>query len=240
MHAIVRCGKGQYYISTVFGYFCKITATDDYKRYLESIHNQYYWVLDREKKKLIKQYVYDKNSKYLDPSVLVVESNEDDWQTDEDGCGCVSFLKDVSQATIEENMSEYLLKRCIDIDAAYSYDEYPEIKVQADIDDLMNVSGWFHDACIEEYKHNDDGSLYVLFDGTWGCKIEVWFEGDVSYSVESRNPEEYDPYWYGSTILIDNGYVYFVDEENMSVENIGEGYCWFKARRMKYHVIPNE
>lgn len=49
MHAIVRCGQGQHYISTVFGYYCKITATDDHERYLERIHNQYFLVLNKEK-----------------------------------------------------------------------------------------------------------------------------------------------------------------------------------------------
>lgn len=58
--------------------------------------------------------------------------------------------------------------------------------------------------------------LYVLFDGTWGCKIELWFEGNVSYSTESRNPEEYDPYRSGSTLIMSNGYFILVDDENMT------------------------
>ena len=38
---------------------------------------------------------------------------------------------------------------------------------------------------------------------------------------------------------IQDGYIYLVDEEELSVEQISEGYCWFKARHMKYHIIPD-
>ena len=112
------------------------------------------------------------------------------------------------------------------------------IRNDKDIKNLMMVSGGFHDACIDCLEEKD-GALYVLFDGIWGGQIEMWFSGDVEYDISSRNPKEYDPYWYDSTMLIENGFIYFVDAEDMKVEEIGEGYCWFKARNVKYHVIPD-
>ena len=48
-----------------------------------------------------------------------------------------------------------------------------------------------------------------------------------------------DPYWYGSAMIHQNGYFYFVDDDNMKVEDICEGYCWFKAKRVGYRVIPD-
>lgn len=107
------------------------------------------------------------------------------------------------------------------------------------IENLEWASGGFHDACIQECKLQDDGSLYVKFDGTWGCKVEVWFWGDVEYDISSRDPDECDPYWYGSTVIIWDDFVYFVDEEDMTVDQISDGYCWFKARHMKYRIIPD-
>jgi len=240
MHAIIRCGKGEYYLSTVFGYFCNITATDNHQKYLERIHNQYYLVLDKDKKKLIKQYTFNKASKYLDLSILIVESNNEGWELDENGYGCVKFLCDVNQDTIEDELPDHLLTKCINIDSDYKYEQFQEIRTLVDIENLMTVSGGFHDAFIVEHKQNDDGSLYLLFDGTWGCKIEVWFDGNVSYSIASRIGDECDPYWFGSTVLIDDGYVYFMDGKDMSISDIGDDYCWFKAKHMKYHVIPNE
>ena len=88
-------------------------------------------------------------------------------------------------------------------------------------------------------RDEDDGVLHVHFDGTWGCEIDVWFWGDVSYCIESRNPDLWDPYWSTSSIFFENGYIYLVDESDMSAEQINASYCWFKAKHMKYQVIPD-
>ncbi len=58
-------------------------------------------------------------------------------------------------------------------------------------------------------------------------------------TTSSRDPEIENPYWYGSTVLIENGFIYFIDDEDMTVDEINESYCYFKARHMKYHIIPD-
>lgn len=240
MHVIVRCGQGRYYISTVFGYYCEATAADDLQQYRERIYNSYYLVLNKEKNKLIKQYIFNKNNKYLDPSVLIIENDRSNWIADDEGQGCVEFLSGVQQEGIEDDLQENILNMCIQMDSEYQYNEYPEIFCQKDIDNLMVVSGGFHDAYIEKNRLQDDGSLYVLFDGTWGCKIEMWFSDEVSYCIDSRDPDEYDPYWLGSTMMIEDGFLYFVDDEEVKVAEITDNYCWFKSKKLKYHVIPNK
>lgn len=75
MYAIVRNGKGHFYTSAVFGYFCEFTATDDYERYLERIHNQFYLVLDEKKERLVKKYVFPKEIKCLDPQILILDTD---------------------------------------------------------------------------------------------------------------------------------------------------------------------
>ncbi len=40
-------------------------------------------------------------------------------------------------------------------------------------------------------------------------------------------------------MILKDGFIYFVDEEDMKVEDIGEVFCWFKARNLKYHIIPD-
>ena len=57
----------------------------------------------------------------------------------------------------------------------FHYTEYNEVVDNSDIERLMNVSGWFHDAVIKRMEERED-RLRVLFDGVWGCKIEVFFE----------------------------------------------------------------
>ena len=92
---------------------------------------------------------------------------------------------------------------------------------------------------LDRCRHVDDGTLYLLFDGIWGCGIEMWFSGDPEYDTQSRNPEKFDPYWSGSTLILQDGFVYLVDDDDMTVDRIGEGYTYFKARQLKYRVIPD-
>lgn len=241
MHAIVRQGNGKYYVSAVFGYYTDIKSEDDYQRYLERIHSPYYVVWDETHSRLVKCFEMQQGTKYLIPQVLVVDSDQTGWTVDENGIGGVDYLpRNLADYYIEQGeLPEDIFRRCTEQEAEYVFEPYKEIRSQKDIDDLQWSSGYFHDAFIKEESRQDDGSLYLLFDGVWGCSIEVWFWGDLEYDTSSRNPYEYDPYWLGSTIILQDGFVYFVDDDDMTVDKITEGYCYFKARHMKYHIIPD-
>lgn len=43
----------------------------------------------------------------------------------------------------------------------------------------------------------------------------------------------------GSTLILQDGFIYFIDETDMTVDEIGPGYCYFKARHMKHKIIPD-
>ncbi len=239
MYAIVRNGKGSYYTSAVFGYYCNITATDDYEIYLEKIHNQFYLVFDENKEYIIKKYIFPKESKYLDPQIILLNDNQDGWIIDEDGHGCLGILSNIDFIQNDFKIQKEFIIECKNIDANFKYEEYIEIKNDDDINDFYLVTGYLHDARIAKHERIND-TIYVLFDGVWGCKIEMWFEGETDFSIESRNPEENDPYWFGCTMIIENGSIYLVDEEEMSVGEITNDYCWFRGQQLKYHIIPNE
>lgn len=241
MHAIIRQGDGKYYVSAVFGYYRDITATDDYERYLESIHKPYWIVWDEEKKKLIRWLAMVPNTKYIIPQILIFDSDQSGWNMDEEGVGCVDFLsRELLDSILDKDIQpEDILEKCRLMDSGYIYSEIKEIKSEKDIKDLEWASGGFHDARIAKEELQDDGTLYLRFDGTWGCEIEVWFWGDLEYDTSSRDPEICDPYWFGSTVILQDGFVYFVDDDDMTVDQIASGYCYFKARHMKYRIIPD-
>lgn len=241
MHAIVRQGDGKYYISPVFGFYKDIKSTDDYERYLECIHSPYYVVWNEERTCLIKWYAMQPNTKYLIPQILIIDCSQDNWVKNDEGVGGVDFLpRQLADEIINKQIiPNDIMEKCRNLDAGYVFVEDPEVKNKHDAENLEWVSGGFHDAYIESCEMKDDGTLYVKFDGTWGCKIELWLWGDVEYCIESRNPEIFDPYWFGSTIILEDGFIYLVDDEGMSVDKITDGYCWFKARHMKYHIIPD-
>lgn len=241
MHALVCQGNGKYYVSAVFGYYKNVTATDEYERYVQEIFNQYYIVWDEKKKRLIKWSVMIPDEKYLIPQILIIDSERADWIINDKGEGCVNFLsKELLESFLDQkNQPTEILAKCRALDDGFIYNDTPEIKSDEDIKNLEWASGYFHDARIVKEKLLQDGTLYLRFDGTWGCEIEVWLWGDLEYDTSSRNPDMYDPYWSGSTIILQDGFVYFVDEDNMTVEKIEKGYCYFKARHMKYRIIPD-
>ena len=238
MYAIVKTQNGTYYTSPVFAHYYKESnSKDKYQRYLDSIYNQFYIVLDQGKKHLVKQYVFYKENKYLEPQIHIVDIKTEGWTSVSDGYDCIDFLRSVDPLSDYSDIDENSLKQCIQIDQKCLYREYVDIKTNQDIDNFMFVSGGMHDAFIETINQ-DENSLYVLFGGCWGLKIEMWFSGDVSYSTSSRNPEEFDPYWFGATFKKENEYLYLIDEEDMDINEISDGYCWFKAKSVRYHLIP--
>lgn len=241
MHAIIRQGEGRYYVSTVFGYYHNVRSTDDYQRYLERIHTPYYVVWDEKHEKLVKCFAMQPDTEYLIPLVLIVDSDRTGWTVDDEGFGGLEFLpRELSDSLIAQGkLPEDIFRKCLAADGDYVYEPYREVQTEKDIEDLQWASGFFHDARITEEKLGDDGKLYLLFEGAWGCSIEVWFWDGLEYDTSSLDPKENDPYWYGSTVLLQDGFVYFADEEDMTVDKITEGCCYFKARHMKYHIIPD-
>lgn len=230
MYAIVRKGNGQYYTSKVFAYFNTTRDRWDY--------NHRYWVvLNEEKTKLVNHPVC--RGKDIKPLILAVDSDQSDWDLVDDDCQFVRGLPGFQLYEMIENDSvpEELLARCIEEDGRIIYDEYPYILTEKSCVDLDWVFGGFHDSYIKETRELDD-ELYVYFEGMWGCDLEVWFEGEISYDIESRNPQYYDPYWMGGKVFFFDGYVCLIDDDDPDLKEIKDGWCWFKARKMKYHVIP--
>lgn len=238
MYAIVKNEDGTYYTSMVFGYYCRITAADDYQKYLQKFHNKFFLVLNEKKDRLIKKYVFPWEKKYLNPQVLITDTDQHDWVLDETYQGCVDFLLGTDFFADDIELDPSILGKCIAMDSMHTYSEIVEIGTEADVDNLMCVSGGFHDAYIEKCERMGD-TLYLHLGGVWGCEIEMWFEGDVDYCIDSHGSFKDDGYaWYASTLLKADGYFYLVDESDMQVEDITDEYCWFRGRRLRYRVIP--
>jgi len=244
MHGIIRQGNGKYYVSTVFGHYVDITAKDDYGIFLQEIHNRYWIVWDEKKERLIRWHNMTPNIEYLIPQILIIDADQSNWSIDDKGIGCVSFLsRELLDSFLDkEQQPEDILNMCRSIGSDYIFKEIQQIKTKKDIENLNWVSGGFHDAYIKREEMLNDETLYVRFDGVWGCEIEIWFTGEVEYDTSTKNPEFYDPYWFGSTILLQNGFVYLIDDEDMediNINQLNQGYTYFKARNMKYRVIPD-
>ncbi len=242
MYAIVRQGNGKFYTSTVFGYFYDVTSSDAYQRNLERWYSAYYVVWNEAKTHLVKVFALQPDIQYLIPQILITDTSKNNWTKDAGtNMGCVNFLSRAiaDELCVSHAMPPEIFEQCMRLENGFSYDPCPEIRTEKDIENLIQVSGGFHDAWIQSCTRQDDGMLYIHFDGTWGCEIDVWFWDDVSYCTKCRDPDEWDPYWYASSVFFRDGYIYLVDEADMSTEPIDDNYCWFRAKHMKYRVIPD-
>mgnify|MGYP000011501950 FL=1 len=239
MYAIVRKDRGGFYTSVVFGFFCKPQAGGLFKKPRKNPSDYFYLVLNEDKTCLVKHYLFPQKSKRLDPRILIVEADQSDWVLDSEGQGCVSFLQSPDLSSDEIALDTTSLKRCIQMDAEHVYHAYVDVTSNDDLENLMFASRCFHDAYILAF-HQEDDSIYVLFDGVWGCRIEIWFAGDAACNAEIRNPQQCDIYWYSASLLRKGDFIYLIDDENATPEDLDDGhYCWFKARQMRYHIIPN-
>lgn len=235
MHAIICQPDGHRYLSAVFGYYYQ-----EYQREDGLLCYHDYWIVwDAEQTRLMRWPTFQKGTEYLVKQVLVVDADQSDWQLTEDGQGCVNFWqRDQWDAlTTQATPDPALLERCRKLDEGYVYDPMPEIKTQQDIENLNWAVNNFHDGYIVKEQLQADGKLYLKFAGLWGCQLEVWFWGDLEYDTSSVQD---NPYWFGSTTLLADGFVYLVDDEYMTVAKITSDYCYFKARHMQYHLIPQE
>ena len=242
MHAIIRKGNGKYYVSAVFGYFRSVPKDDSYEEYIRCSRYPYYIVWNEEKTALIKKHQFVQDTEYIIPQVLIVDGEQKGWESDsKTRSEWIAFLpRELADELVQKKtLPEQIRKKCLAEDDHFIYQEYREVKTQKDIDDLEWVSGCFHDGCVEKAEWDKDGSLYVLMGAVWGCSIELWFWGDVEYDISARDSSIVDPYWLDGSIFFENGFVYLVDDCDMTAEQITSNYCWFKGRHMKYRVIPD-
>lgn len=234
MYGIIREGNRKYYITKILGFY----SDNENKK---ETFGQHFIVLDKEKKRLVKVYQFNPEVKpHLDLMVITMDDDMSDWIVDVNNHGCVGFLADKNlKELITENVFDAeMLAKCIEYDTPPSFCEINEIHSEKDIEQLMYITGEFHDATIEELEQMADGSLRVYFTGVWGCDVELYFDGDVTYCTDSRDPMEYDPYWGDSQVAIRDGYITFYDDAYTDVSEINDNWCWFRARKMLYKIIP--
>ena len=237
MHALILQGDGKYYVSAVFGIYREQKKPKRYAGY-----NYFYIVWDEQKTKLIKWPEYRPNpSNRIIQQVIDVEFDVSGWQmSKEENTGGVKFLpKEAALAACETGeLPDALREKCLAIDREFVFEPYRDVETEKDIEGLLRISGWFHDGYIKEHREEEDGKLYLHFASIWGCDLEVWFWGDLSYDMTSRDPKTEDPYWMDCTLEKRDGFICLIDDECVPAEP-KDGYCWFRARHMRYHIIPH-
>ena len=97
----------------------------------------------------------------------------------------------------------------------------------------MIAAGWFHDAYIGSINYSVD-KLIVRFDGLWGCSIELEFAGDII--IHHNNVTCV----FSASIFFEDEYIYFVDDDIDSFENIIDDFTYFRGKTLKWKIILEE
>ena len=233
MYAYVKNERGKFYKSPVFGHYDEIIEEKTYKKYskhVSAMYSRYYVVLNEDKTALIKKYVFDRGSMYLDPRVIIMDYRSENWVAVKRGFDCVDFLAKVNFDSEDISVPDEILEKCLQIDRNEDYIEYVDITDDDSIDNFLLVTSYLRDANVLKVEREDENSLYVLLESCWGFKLEMWFNGDVSYSCDK---EVFEEEWFSASLKYKDEYYYL-----MTDENIEDSFCWFKAKKVRYHLIP--
>lgn len=237
MKAIIRIGNGKSYASKVFA--IRNDRIYDKKGFA---YNWEYIIFDEKYEKLIVKKVYEfiGEKKYIDKQILVIDNDKSDLNLNENGIGNVDFLshEDIYNIINNKEIEKETIEKCKQYLFEFNVNDFIDVNNEKDINNLLMVSGHFHDAYIDKVEKINDDCIKVLFDGIWGCKIEIMFEGDVLYNDTFTAPYEVLQVWYGCNLsIVDNFYV-LVSDYDYEVNKLDNSFPWFKSRKIKYRIIP--
>ena len=121
------------------------------------------------------------------------------------------------------------------MDKQYNYQKIVEVKGATGIENLLEITGYFHDAHIINVERKDPDHLKVFFEPTWGYKLTLFFYGQTSYDL-GADPE-YN-WWLEASLFFEDGYYCLCDGEDVRHFSIKELNCWFRSRKMAYKLEP--
>lgn len=116
--------------------------------------------------------------------------------------------------------------------------EWHNVIDKQDAKNLLFCAWNFHDSYIEKIEYQNKindiaNALKVVFDNCWGCKITLIFENDLKLSFDCNNHDDYTIY--GASILFDNDYIYWINNQIEKVEEITDE-IYFRAKNLKWKI----
>lgn len=236
MHAIIRLGNGRFYTSAIFG---------RYKGEGDNYNTDIFVVFNQTKEKLIAipQISYGQDN-IIHTNLIIFDTHDISWKFSYGArrYGFVSFLNKEKAFQIIKTgrfpSGTDIESRCRKEDESLVYKKWNKIRTTADIKNLMQATGGFHDAYVTECKKdNQTGDIFVKFSGIWGTDLEMVFQGDAQCHL--HDPEESEPWWFDCKFQKFHGKYYLFDSAEASVVDFNN---WntdcFCAKEVFYHIIP--
>lgn len=121
------------------------------------------------------------------------------------------------------------------LNAKIEQNEWTFVRNEKDVENLMSVAWGFHDGIIEKITYNNKDNIEVVFSGCWGSKITLIFQANPKAHVSFD--DEYCYYVMSSNIFFEDGFVYWVEENQInSTEELNKypSVNYFRARALKW------
>lgn len=132
-----------------------------------------------------------------------------------------------------------------------------EIASNEDVDQVMRAFGGFRDSCLREvhlwtdhwvksdlsmyYPNGLNTRIRVLFQRQHASPsaIEILFENVTHFNL-SPTPEQYYPVIFGAKMYMEEGILYWANEEDWSIESASLNlHTWISARQAKWRDVSD-
>ena len=189
-------------------------------------------------------FAYKQNTKNIIPQVLIVNIHtyEADWVKTDKMEGYRLFvrhpdflerIRNGEKELFKYGTNDYYLYSSLAVSEEVNYGPI-YIDDQNDIDNLLEFTGWFHDATITDVVWNKNNTeLTLTFDGVWGIKkLFLCFKGDVELKLSDEY--QYD-YLFGASIFFEDGKICLICGEDFHSMSEATDYITnVSARKMSY------
>lgn len=177
---------------------------------------------------------------------IVDVGTADDWvkvNNDVEGFNWVLPYLKIENETVTI-LDGYDIEKCRRLQQAVKIPTWHEIKTQTDCKSVVSAGFDFHDSHVSTLKKQGNKMKIVFDDSGWGFKIEFELEGDIetnlvlNFGAGGLNRPDYYDLIFCSSMFIENGAIYWVDDENINSLNDLKGeYFYFKANKVKWKLI---
>ena len=131
-----------------------------------------------------------------------------------------------------------IIERARQLNAQLEISEWNDVKDPEDAEKLQSAALGFHDAVIDRLEYTLHPSrLTVHFTECWNAEFDLIFEGDIA--IQNTVDELY-PVILDSSILFEKGFIYWVDEDIESTDEITAEDQYFRARSLKWRMKTPE
>ena len=166
----------------------------------------------------------------------------DNWVVKKKLEGYDWIIKNITRKFSKLIIKDVDLNKCKELQATVENTDWFEIKNEADVRGLMDVSHDFFNAWVKEV-YIQSKQQHICFDTTWGYEIVFKLDGNVETNLYKgfgnvRTDKELNII-YGSTIFFENGLVYWVCDESVktSKDLDKSKYYYFCANQIKWKII---